>query len=665
MDLQTLLSKLEGIGPTYVHRLERLGLRTVDDLLNHFPFRYEDLSKVRKIAELGDGETVTVRGEIWEVGTIRTRVGKFLTKATIQDGSGAIQAVWFNQPYLTKILKTGRQINLAGKVSDYHGSLTLVAPDYEIWNAGRHTGRIVAIYPETEGLSSKWLRNKIALLLPQVLPKVEETLPEEVVRENKLVSRRTALQNIHLPTSYQEIEEARRRLGFEEMFVMQIAAIIRKQTWRGQEAPKLQTDQEKLTGFVGSLPFNLTSAQNQVLKEILEDLNKDRPMNRLLMGEVGSGKTVVAAAAALVAQANGKSTVLMAPTEILAIQHHKTLEVLLKGAGVNVSLHTSSRKSDPGDVLVGTHALLGQKLDFDNIGLVVIDEQHRFGVHQRAILREKAQTPHLLTMTATPIPRTLALTLYGDLDISVINELPVGRQIVQTRFVPPEKRNPAYQFIREEVQKGRQVFIVTPLIDPSESLSTLKSAKEEYRKLSEEVFPDLRLGLLHGRLKSKEKDQVLVDFRDKKFDILVTTPVVEVGIDIPNATIMMIEGAERFGLAQLHQLRGRVGRGKEKSWCFLFTEDESPQTISRLLALQNNHEGAKLAEIDLQTRGPGEIYGLRQSGLPDFRIAKLDDSDLISSTRQAADRYLKNKHPLPRSLKDRVEQLNTVASAPD
>jgi ATP-dependent DNA helicase RecG len=665
MELKMPIAKLDGIGPTYVHRLSRLGLQTIEDLINHFPFRYEDLSKVRRIAELQENETVTIRGEIWEMGTIRTRSGRFLTKATIQDGSGVIQAVWFNQPFLTKVLKTGRQINLAGKVSNYRGELSLVAPDYEIWNPGRHTGRIVAVYSETEGLSSKWLRTKIATTLPQVLSQIEETLPQEVMRENNLIARRVALQKIHLPANYQEIKEARKRLGFEEVFTVQLAAVIRKKEWRVNSAPVLQTNQDELTKFLGGLPFNLTNAQRTVMREILTDLSLNRPMNRMLMGEVGSGKTVVAAAASITAHANGRRTVLMAPTEILAAQHYQTLSVLLNGSGVNVSLHTGSRKSEPGDILVGTQALLTQGLNFDNIGLVIIDEQHRFGVSQRAVLREKAQTPHLLTMTATPIPRTLALTMYGDLDLSVIEELPEGRQTVQTRFVPSEKRNSSYQFIREEAQKGRQIFVVTPLIDPSESLSTLKSAKEEFRKLSEEVFPDLKLGLLHGRLKSKEKDQALLDFRDRKFNILVTTPVVEVGIDIPNATIMMIEGSERFGLAQLHQLRGRVGRGKEKSWCFLFTEDSSPETVKRLLALQNYHQGAKLAEIDLKARGPGEIYGLRQSGLPDFRIARLDDTELISSTRQAAENYLKEDRPLSISLKQKVEQLNTPSISPD
>jgi ATP-dependent DNA helicase RecG len=665
MDLSTPLSKLEGIGPAYVHRLDKLGLQTIEDLIQHFPSRYEDLRAIKKIAELKENETVTIRGHIWEVGTVRTRAGKFLTKALVQDGSGIAQAVWFNQPYLNKVLKMSQQISLAGKVSNYHGSLTLVAPDYEIYHSGRHTGRIVAIYPETEGLSSKWLRNKISLILPQILTKIEESLPQATIRENQLISRRDALQQIHLPQSYQDIENARHRLGFEEMFTVQLAALIRKSSWQSTTAPKLPTYQEKLTEFVSDLPFELTPAQNRATKSILSDLALEKPMNRLLMGEVGSGKTIVAAIAALITHHNARKTVLMAPTEILANQHHKTFTTLLKNSNIHVSIHSSSQKNTPGDIMVGTHALLSDTLNFNNVGLIIVDEQHRFGVHQRALLKEKAQTPHLLTMTATPIPRTLALTLYGDLDISIIDELPPGRQPAQTRIVPKEKRSSAYQFLREEAQKGRQIFIVTPLIDPSESLSTLKSANQEFRKLSEEVFPDLHLGLLHGRLKSKEKDQVLLGFRDHKFDILVTTPVVEVGIDIPNATIMLIEGAEHFGLAQLHQLRGRVGRGQEKSWCFLFTDDASPATIERLLALQTHHRGSKLAEIDLQTRGPGEIYGLRQSGIPDLRIARLDDSELIASTHQAADFYLKNNFPTPEPLQKRLDQLNTTAISQD
>lgn len=663
MTTKTLLASLPGFGPAYLARLKRLEIRNVGDLLYHFPFRYEDLSAVKKVADLKIGEVTTVRGQVWEIANIRTRTGKFLTKALVNDGSGSIEITWFNQPYLTKVIKTGLTISIAGKVTNYNGRIGFTSPDYELGTTRRHTGRIVPIYPETEGLSSKWLRNKIALLLPEV--EVQDPLPGPIVASNHLLPAAEAIKQIHQPESNREIESSRHRFGFEEMFIFQLAALIRKSSWQAQRSVAIKAVQPKLKEFLERLPFRLTSAQDRVVAEILGDLGRDRPMNRLLQGDVGSGKTVVAAIATYVTYLNGYQTVLMAPTEILAQQHYQTLTNLLTPLGLTVGIRTGSIKTEAGDVTVGTHALLSTTSQFQKLGLVVIDEQHRFGVEQRALLKSKGTAPHTLTMTATPIPRTLALTVYGDLDLSVIDEMPPGREVVKTYLTPPEKRDKAYQFMREKIAAGQQVFIITPLIEPSETLLTVKSVKEEYRRLSEEVFPDLKLGLLHGRLNSKEKSAVLDQFRQGKLNILVATPVVEVGIDIPNATIMVVEGAERFGLAQLHQLRGRVGRGSQESWCLLFSEDSGDGAQSRLKALETSHLGAELADLDLKLRGPGQLMGLRQSGLPDLKIASLTDVALISQTRRTAQEYLGSRPKFSPELTHRLDPLLSVNTAPD
>lgn len=664
MNLTTPLSKVQGFGPTYLSRLARLGISSVGELIYHFPFRYDDLSSVKKIAELSPGEVATVRGEVWEIGNVRTRRGKTLTRLIVNDGSGSIEAVFFNQPYLARVIRSGTTISLAGKVSQYSGKINFSNPDYELGTGGLHTGRLVAVYPETEGLSSKWIRGKIARILPET-GGLKEYLPERVMTEFKLLPLTEALQKIHLPQNPLEAEAARRRFGFEEFFLLQLASLIRKAAWQKSPGVVVALDQEKLLQFTAALPFQLTSDQNKVLSEILGDLGRPRPMNRLLQGDVGSGKTVVAAAAAYMANLSGFQTALMAPTEILANQHYQTLRAILEPHGLTIGLRTGSRKLGSGTVTVGTHALLSRSLEFKNLGLVVIDEQHRFGVEQRALLRAKGTTPHVLTMTATPIPRTLALTLYGDLDISVISSLPPGRQPIKTYLVPPEKRNKSYQFVREKIASGQQIFVVTPLIEPSETLTTVRSAKAEFDRLKDEIFPELKLGLLHGRLKSQEKEGVLQGFRDKKYDILVTTPVVEVGIDVPNAAVMMIEGAERFGLAQLHQLRGRVGRGAASSWCLLFTEDKTEKARLRLQALEKSNRGQELAELDLNLRGPGEIYGLRQSGIPALKIADLADLSLLEETKKAAERFVKESPKLPAELKLKLNPMLAPSVTPD
>lgn len=663
MNANTPLGKLAGFGPGYLSRLRRLGVTSARDLLYHFPFRYEDLSQVAKIADLKVGAVTTVQGQVWEIGNIRTRTGKFLTKVLINDGSGSVEVTWFNQPYLTKTIKSGMPIAVAGKATDYRGRIGFVSPDYELGGPRRHTGRIVPIYPETEGLTSKWLRTKIGQILPEVT--LLEVLPGPVLAAYHLLPINEAIREIHQPESGAEVKASRHRFAFEEMFIFQLAALIRKSTWLAQKATPMKVGPAAISRFKDQLSFQLTGAQEKVLAEILGDMSRDRPMNRLLQGDVGSGKTVVAAIASYVAHRNGFQSVLMAPTEILAQQHYQTLTNLLKPFGLTVGIKTGSTKTEPGDVTVGTHALISGSTEFKKLGLVVIDEQHRFGVSQRALLKSKGTSPHTLTMTATPIPRTLALTVYGDLELSVIDEMPPGRKMVKTYLTPPEKRDKAYQFIREKVAAGQQIFIITPLIEPSESLTTVKSVKEEYRRLSEEVFPDLKLGLLHGRMKAKEKTAVLDQFRKGDLNILVATPVVEVGIDIPNATIMIVEGAERFGLAQLHQLRGRVGRGAAESWCLLFSEDSSGAAQERLKAMEASHSGASLADLDLKLRGPGQLMGLRQSGLPDLKIASLQDVSLISKTRRAAQSYLDTHPRFTPELTARLEPLLKTNVVPD
>jgi len=702
------------VGLTYAKRLGKLNIATIEDLIWHFPFRYDDFSLISSISRVQPGETVTVRGVVEKITNEYTKHGKKIQKATIADSSGKIEVIWFNQPFLAKTIKVGENYNFSGKIDWFGHQKVFLSPEYEPVKAITrsdlvnnypqtisvracdrvrpcqlktiHTGRLVPIYNETYGVSSKWLRSRIKNGLEVFGEGIEEFLPEEIVKNEGLLPEKEAIFQIHFPQNKEIAEKARYRLAFDELFLIQLSALLRKRGWQEKTiGHALPIDQEKVLVFLGSLPFALTMAQKKCLKEILEDLQKEQPMNRLLQGDVGSGKTVVAAVAAYISFLNGYQTLLMAPTEILANQHYQTLKMLLTPLGVPVELVTGSHK--PGvkskvnpsiklrtrvqkskennenipKVIVGTHSLLYQDFDRGKVGLVIIDEQHRFGVEQRALLSKKSGAPHFLTMTATPIPRTIALTLFGDLDLSVIDEMPEGRLRVKTWVVPKEKRQPAYDWIRGQVKDTiEQAFIICPLIEESETLTSVKAATKEFSLLSQVIFPDLRLGLLHGRLKAKEKEQVLNEFKEGKLDILVATPVVEVGIDIPNATIMLIEAADRFGLAQLHQLRGRVGRSHLQSFCFLFTENENPLIIQRLKALETTYLGGELAEIDLKLRGPGEIYGTRQHGFPDLRVASFADLNLIQKTRKASELVISNWQ-FGSVLKQRLERYKIEA----
>ena len=666
MTLNTPVSQLFMVGPVYARRLKRLGIETVEDLIYHFPFRYEDYSLVSEIAKVQPGETVTIRGEVVSMKNEYTRLGKKIQKAIVADAAAKIEITWFNQPFLVKTIKVGERYQFSGKADWFGKKIILISPEYEPIRNSQfaprsgiplrgtirnliHTGRLVPVYPETYSISSKWLRAKINLALSLVKNELKEYLPLDILFREKLIPYKEAVLKIHFPENKIAAEKARERLAFDELFLIQLAGTLRKKEWEKKPAAhKFFIDREKNLKFIAALPFQLTEAQKRCLGEILTDLTFNKPMNRLLEGDVGSGKTVVAAAAMYTAYLNGFQSVLMAPTEILAFQHYQTVKTFLEPYGPKIALLTGSKKFDIAhlafDIFIGTQALIQKNISFENLGLAVIDEQHRFGVQQRGELMKKACPPtgggtssHLLTMTATPIPRTITLTLYGDLDLSVLDEMPPGRQRVKTWVVPPLKREAAYNWIREHVKgTDEQAFIICPLIEESETLKAVKAATVEFEKLVKKVFPDLKLGLLHGRLKSKEKEAVITQFRHSELDVLVSTPVVEVGIDIPQATIMMIEGADRFGLAQLHQLRGRVGRGNKPSYCLLFSESESSRAIKRLKAMERLYVGIELAELDLQMRGPGEIYGLKQHGFPDLRVASFGDTVLIQKARAAA-----------------------------
>lgn len=667
MNLKDSIIKVPLVGSIQSKRLEKLGISTVEDLINHFPFRYDDFSLISSILRAQPGETLTIRAKVEKVTNAFSKTGKRIQEAILSDSTGSITAIWFNQPYLVKAFKKNQIYQFSGKVEFFGHKKALVSPEYEPFSPETiHTGRLVPVYNETSGVSSKWLRSRIKFALNQVSDQIEEFLPQEVVQKENLLSEKEAIKQIHFPKNKSIAQKAKYRLAFDELFLIQLAALLRKRQWQKQTlAKQFLIDLEKSLQFIEQLPFKLTNAQKRCVKEILLDLQKTSPMNRLLQGDVGSGKTVVAALAAYTAFLNNSDTLFMAPTEILAQQHYQTLKNLLGPFGVPVELITSSQKTNllndnQAQVIVGTHALLYQEFQPEKVGLVIIDEQHRFGVEQRKLLSQKGKAPHLLTMTATPIPRTVALTMYHDLDLSIIDEMPPGRIKVKTWVIPPEKREKAYEWIRSRVKGTReQAFIICPFIEESETLKTVKAATTEFEHLSKNVFPDLKLGLVHGKLKNKEKQKTLEEFREGKIDILVATPVVEVGIDIPNATIMLIEAADRFGLAQLHQLRGRVGRSNLQSYCLLFSSDNSSSSIQRLKNLETTDNGLKLAEIDLKLRGPGEIYGTKQHGFPDLRVASFTDLVLIQKTRKVAESLLENNFSFIQNnsaLKNKLEK---------
>ena len=667
------VTAMKGVWRKIQPRLESIGVNRVGDLVHLYPNRHTDYTKVRKVSQLLPGEDQTAVLTIWEAS--QTMLGRQKsTQAVLGDETGNVRAVWFNNPWLASRLKQGTRVSVSGKVNVFRGSLVFQGPECEILDEDDdllHTGRLVPVYSSTQGLSQRVLRTLVHRALDACIGQIDEFLPPEVLHHTGLIGLRNAVEQLHYPDDWESYTQARRRLAFDELFLLQLSVLSRRAEWKesGGALP-LKVDSRSLDAFLSSLPFELTGSQSRAINDILGDIESDHAMSRLLQGDVGSGKTIVATAAMLVAVHNGTQAALMAPTEILAEQHFLTVCRLLDGPGfepaggniqtlsvvgldrkLTVALLlggqrrrlrddlTSLLSAGMVDIVIGTHALIQDSVDIPNLSLAVVDEQHRFGVSQRAKLRGKGVRPHFLAMSATPIPRSLSMTLYGDLDVTVIDEMPPGRLPVRTRFVENERRDPAFEFVRDELEAGRQAFVVCPLIDESEVIQT-KAAQEEFEHLSATVFADRSVGLLHGRMSLEEKESVMDDFKTGGLDVLVATPVIEVGIDVPNATVMLIDGAERFGLSQLHQLRGRVGRGPHQSFCLLLSESPGSEALNRLKMLERTSDGFKLAEEDLKLRGPGDYLGTRQSGLPTFKVAEITDQDIVTLARREAERLL-------------------------
>jgi ATP-dependent DNA helicase RecG len=701
----TPLFEVVGARVPALRRLEAMGIKTVGDLLWHFPSRYEDFSKVYGIAELEPGQQATIQGIVESVQIKRSwRRAMSIVEMIIADETGTIRAVWFNQPYVANTLKTGRAANFAGKTSiSEEGEIYLSNPMYEVVRTRdgdaeaqemNHTARLVPIYPETRGLTSRGIRFVTQSLFKKN-PVLKEWIPKTILTEFGFPELNEAIHSIHFPNAIEDATIARGRFSFEELFLLQILNMQHKMQLAQKSAPSIQTDIENVKAMLAKLPFELTPSQKKSLWEIIQDIERSQPMNRLLQGDVGSGKTVVAAIASIISANNNLQTAFMAPTEILARQHFDTMKKLflrlelenqpaiglVTGSGATIFYKDAleskisklefAKKVTSGEVVIifGTHALIQKSIEFKHLGLVIIDEQHRFGVRQRAELNAKKEgmgaIPHFLSMSATPIPRTLMLSVFGDLDLSLITELPSGRKEIKTSIVSPLERKATYDFVRKQVKEGRQVFVICPRIDAEEEEPgaykklELRSVKEEYEKLSKDIFPDLRIAMLHGQMKPKEKEDVMKKFKDREFDILVSTSVVEVGVDVPNATIMMIEGADRFGLAQLYQFRGRVGRGEYQSYCFLMADSSATMNNARLKAILEAKNGFELAEKDLALRGPGQFFGSVQTGLPDIAMEALRDPELVKSSRDAAIKAIQEDPQFKKSsaLRKKIEEF--------
>lgn len=677
--LDTPLSKNASIKPVMLARLKRLHIETVGDLLYHFPARYEDYSEAFLIADAMPDEKATFEGIVLSIETKKTWKKKmFITEATLQDASGSLKLIWFNQKHIIGMLKEGSAIRVSGKVTADTNGYCLKSPEFEFTSKRAvHTGKLVPIYPETAGLTSKYLRWQIETAFKNSLS-VSDPVPNDILEKLHLPSLSNAFKSIHSPISENDILVARKRFAFDEMLFIQIKALQIKKQWDTESAVCFPVNKKVTETFLQQLPFSLTAAQEKAQHEIEKDLAKNSPMNRLLNGDVGSGKTILAALAALQVARGNHQVAILAPTEVLAQQHFASFlqlfekqpfeTALLTQAYQNLGNEIVSREtllqsihSGIARIIIATHAVLQKNIRFHNLALVIVDEQHRFGVAQRAYLQQEAANindglpdaiPHFLTMTATPIPRTLTLAFFGNLDLSVLDEMPKNRKPILTRLaISNADRIYIYQFIRKEIAMGRQAFVILPFVETSTTLTEVKAAVAEHKRLSEEIFPNLSLGLLHGKLKSKEKEAVMADFKNKKLDILVATAVVEVGIDIPNASICLIEDADRFGLSQLHQFRGRVGRGEHQSYCFLFPGENASASNERLQAMVDCSSGFDLAEKDLALRGPGALFGTRQSGIPDIAMENIANVKLIQIARDEAFALLANdphlvNHPL-------------------
>jgi len=653
-DLQAAPTILPGVGAATAEQLARLEITHVADLLWHLPARHEDFSQLRTIDQLRPGEQVTIVANLWDLKERKVSVGRQMVQGILADGTGTLHATWWNK-FIRSQLTVGSTMRFSGKVGLYMGQKTLDNPVFEdLDDEMVATGRLSPVYPLTEGLTNKRLRNLIRQVVEEYAHFMADPLPKTVRDDHRLLELATALQQIHFPDSHEQLEAARHRLAFEEFFYIQLGVQQRRRELQQSKGQALPSDDASVAAFTAALPFALTNAQTRVLGEIAQDLARSVPMTRLVQGDVGSGKTAVAAGAMWIAASNGAQSALLAPTQILAEQHYRGISQLLgqltrpDGTPLVVALLTGrvvgaereqvveGLRNGKIDVVIGTTALIQEQIEFNNLGFVVVDEQHRFGVEQRGALRNKAaRQPHLLVMSATPIPRSLALTVYGDLDVSAIDEMPPGRIPVKTKLFRPRERERLYNFMRREAKEGRQAFIIYPLVEESDKLD-VGAAVEEHARLSKEILTDLRLGLLHGRMTGAEKDEIMRAFAAGEYDVLVSTSVIEVGIDVPNASLILIEDAERFGLAQLHQFRGRVGRGQHASYCALISKTEDLEAEERLHALEATNNGFELAEKDLELRGPGDFLGTRQSGLPELRIAHLSDVATLGLAREAA-----------------------------
>ena len=627
---------LKGVGPKRSEILGRLGIQTIHDMLSYFPRDYKDRTRIQKISEAKIGAEITIQAKILAINNRMARNRKYILEAFVTDETGTIAATWFNQPFLMNKFHVGDNLFLHGKVGAYK-YLQLLSPEYEVIQDDETNikeGGIIPVYPLTEHISQTQFRKIIKEAAHHFADSIEEILPKELLVKNQLLPLDKAIREIHFPGTFDTLKRAKTRLVYNELLILEMAMALRRSGIKEETGIAFKVGTNVDTHIRKLIPFTLTNAQERVIREIITDMRSNKPMNRLLQGDVGSGKTVVAIYAILVAIANGYQAAFMAPTEILSEQHFQTLQKYLQHSHVRMQLLTGSTnskykkdaleqiKNGQIDLVIGTHALIEETVQFKKLGLVVIDEQHKFGVIQRLKLKEKGHSPDVLIMTATPIPRTLSITLFGDLDISILDEMPPGRTPIKTFWISKDKETDSYNFIHGEITKGRQVFIVYPLVEESEVLS-LKAAVTEAKRLQHDVFPACKIGLLHGQMKSGDKDKIMTDFKERRYDILVSTVIIEVGIDIPNATVMVVEHAERFGLAQLHQLRGRIGRGSEQSYCLLFGNPKTNEARERLKIMTKTCDGFKIAEMDFKLRGPGEFFGTRQHGLPELKISDL------------------------------------------
>ena len=664
MEWNSPISLLKGVGEQREKKLQKLGIRTVEDLLTHYPREYKDRSEILKISALSEGEVSTFLAQVKEEGQ-NSRHGRLVyTRLKVYDETGSVGVLWYNQPYMKNSLKIGEWYLFSGKLQKKYGRTEILSPEVE--RIGDHFagGRIIPVYPSVEGISQKMLRNMMEEALSQISGGMREELPLWLRKAYKLAERNFAIENIHFPKTEQGFYDARRRLVFEELFVLQMALFCLKNELEDRGEGIILKQKKKLQAAEALLPFSLTNAQRKVLQEIQQDMTSGKIMNRLVQGDVGSGKTAVAMLASYWTIQNGYQAVMMAPTEVLAEQHFASFQKIFSAVGIKVVLLTGSLKAkekrerlaqvETGEaqMIVGTHAVIQKGVVYHRLGLAITDEQHRFGVRQRSTLAEKGENVHTLVMTATPIPRTLALILYGDLDISIIDELPPGRQKIDTSAVDSRYHQRIYAFIQKHVQEGRQAYVICPMIEESEKLEV--QSVLNYTEELAEALSDCRVACVHGKMKSKEKQEIMDAFAKGEVDVLVSTTVIEVGINVPNATIMLIENAERFGLAQLHQLRGRVGRGSEKSYCILVSDTKTKVAKERMKTMTESEDGFVISEKDLKLRGPGEFFGIRQHGLPELKVADLyRDMSVLKEAQEAAavllekDRFMEREEHLP------------------